>query len=100
MDIYGNTPLMVAIKNDKNGSLVRLKTSGARLRERDEEDFDEISFDLLEAAQSGEWDCFQKYYKAGFTRFSDVRNIEGKSLAHVAAFHKQLNIIQFLKDMD
>lgn len=83
-DIYGYTPLMIALKNNKNGSIVRLKNHGAILRENDA-DFDEISYDLLEAAVKGDYMCFMKYYKGGFTRFSDVKNIEGKSLAHLVS---------------
>ena len=75
---------MIALKNDKNGSIVRLRSHGAQLNQ-DDNDYEDISFDLLEAAQSGDYQCFMKYFKAGFIRFDEVRNIEGKSLAHLVS---------------
>lgn len=76
---------MVALKNNKNGSIVRLYNSGARLREVEGQDFEKIAFDLLEAAEQGDYMCFMKYQKAGFLKFNMVLNIEGKSLAHLVS---------------
>lgn len=86
-DIYGITPLMLAIKNERNGSIIRLTNSGAGLRqdEENDKDLEEISFDLLKAASEGDYGCFMKYSKAGFKQFNKVLNIEGKSLAHVVS---------------
>lgn len=84
-DIYGLTPLMLALKNNKNGSIVRLHKHGAVLRQSNsnECDFREISIDLIDAAKAGDFECFMKYSKAGFNEYSKVANMEGKSLAHI-----------------
>jgi hypothetical protein len=86
-DIFGMTPLMLALKNNKNGSIVRLKNNGARLRQTQGEDLDEIGFDLLQAAEDGDYMCFMKYQKAGFIKFDSILNIEGKSLAHLVSLN-------------
>lgn len=79
---------MIALKNNKNGSIVRLHKHGAVLRpsSQNDSDFREISIDLIDAAKAGDFECFMKYSKAGFNEYSKVANMEGKSLAHIVSF--------------
>lgn len=88
VDIYNISPLILALKNNKNGSIGRLHKHGAILRQSGDDcsDISEIGIDLMRAAKSGDYECFVKYSKAGFVEFSKIGNMEGKSLAHIVRF--------------
>jgi hypothetical protein len=92
--MYDLTPLMIALKTCKNGSITRLRKLGAFLREKEKikTDFEEASIDLIDAAKIGGdegYYCFEKYQKAGFKEFSKIMNMEGKTLAHIVRMIKK-----------
>ena len=92
---YGQSPLRVAIQRKRIGYVMKLKRLGAHFTE---EELVEAKAIILDAAREGNLQIIMLHYYAGVDALDSITDMDGRNIAHIAAFMGHLEILVFLRN--
>lgn len=95
VNIFGYSPLSLAIKNKTIMYVMKLKKMGATLTS---EELVQAHSLILDAARENNLQTIMLHYYAGIEKLDTITDMDGRTIAHIAAFLGHLEILVFLRN--